>query len=112
MKKVCVCGSFKFYKEMLDLEDKLRKEGIECFGPRKEKSILKCFDKIDKADIVYVVDSNGYVGNSVSADMGYAYAKNKPIYASNPIDDLALMDLINGVLSPKELIELLRKGEK
>lgn len=109
MKIVCICGSFKFYKEMLDLEDKLKKEGIECFGPRKKKSILKCFDKIDRADIVYVVDPKGYVGNSVSADMGYAYAKNKQIYASNPIDDLALMDLINGVLSSEELIELIRK---
>ena len=94
---------------MLNLEDKLRKEGIDCFAPGKERSILKCFDKIDKADIVYVVDPNGYVGNSVSVDMGYAYAKNKPIYASNPTDDSVLMDLINRVLPPKELIGLLRK---
>lgn len=109
MKTVCICGSFKFHEEMLDLEDKLRKENIRCFGARKERSILKCFDKIEKADVVYVVDPTGYVGNSVSADMGYAHAKNKPIYASDPIDDVALLDLVNRVLSPKELIEFLRK---
>jgi hypothetical protein len=109
MKSVCIIGSFKFLKEMLDFEDRLRKENIKCFGPRKEQSILSCFDKLDKADVVYVVDPNGYVGNSVSADMGYAYAKNKLIYASDPITDLPLMDLISGVLSLEELIELLRK---
>jgi hypothetical protein len=109
MKSVCIIGSFRFLKEMLDFQDRLRKENIECFGPRKERSILNCFDKIDKADVVYVVDPNGYVGNSVSADMGYAYAKNKSIYASDPINDLPLMDLVSGVLSIEELIELLRK---
>lgn len=109
MKSVCIIGSFRFLKEMLDFEERLRKENIKCFGPRKEHSILRCFDKIDKADVVYVVDPNGYVGNSLSADMGYAYAKNKATYASNPIKDLPLMDLISGVLSVEELIGLLRK---
>jgi hypothetical protein len=70
---------------------------------------LRCFDKIDEADVVYVVCPNGYVGNSVSVDMGYAYAKNKLIYASNPISDSPLMDLVSGVFSSGELIELLRK---
>jgi hypothetical protein len=70
---------------------------------------LRCFDKIDKADVVYVVNPNGYVGNSVSADMGYAYAKNKPIYSSNPLSDLPLTDLTMGVLSPEELVKLLKK---
>jgi hypothetical protein len=109
MKSVCIVGSFKFLKEMLDIEDMLKKENIEYFGPKKESSILRCFDKIDEANVVYVVCPSGYVGNSVSADMGYAYAKNKLIYASNPLSDLPLMDLISGVLSPRELIELLKK---
>jgi len=109
MKSVCIIGSFKFLREMLDLEDKLKEKRVRCFGPRKEPSILRCFDKIDKADVVYVVNPNGYVGNSVSADMGYAYAKNKPIYASNPLSDPPLTDLTRGVLSSEELVKLLKK---
>jgi len=113
MKRVYVCGSFRFYREMLDLEEKLRIENIDCLGPKNQEGqgILECFSRIDGADIVYIVNPEGYVGRSVSADMGYAYAKKKPIYASHPIKDVVLMDLIKRILSPEELIKLLRDSE-
>lgn len=65
--------------------------------------------KIDDADVVYVVDPEGYVGKSVSVDIGYAYAKNKSIYVMYPVDDPPVMDLINGVLPPKALIDFLKE---
>ena len=113
MKKVCICGSFRFYREMLDLEEKLRAENVNCLGPKNQEGqgILGCFDRIDEADIVYIVNPEGYIGRSVSADMGYAYAKKKPIYALHPINDSALMDLIKGILSSEELIRLSRDDE-
>jgi hypothetical protein len=70
--------------------------------------ILGCLEKVDDADIVYVVNPQGCVGKSVSVDLGYAYAKNKSIYVMNRVDDPPIMNLINGVLSPKALIELLK----
>jgi len=36
--------------------------------------------KINDADVVYIVNPEGYVGKSVPVDIGYAYAKNKSIY--------------------------------
>lgn len=92
------------------LERKLRKEGVEVLVSKKidGRGIIGCLDKIDKADIVYVVDPNGYVGKSVSADIGYAYARNKPIYVMTQIDDPPVMNLARGVLSFQKLLTLLK----
>ena len=110
MKKLYVCGSFKFKTEMEVLERKLKEENIE-FQMSKEMGsggILGCLKKIDDADIVYVVDPQGYVGKSVSVDIGYAYAKNKSIYVMHSVDDPPIMKLVNDVLSPKALIGFLK----
>lgn len=82
MKKLYVCGSFKFVQEMEGLERKLKAENIQ-FQVSKEmdsRGILGCLKKIDDADVVYIVNPEGYIGKSVSVDIGYAYAKNKSIY--------------------------------
>ncbi len=70
--------------------------------------ILGCLRKIDDSDVVYIVNPDGYVGKSVSVDIGYAYAKSKRIYAMCPIDDQPVANLIDGVMAPDELIDLLR----
>jgi nucleoside 2-deoxyribosyltransferase len=112
MKKLYVCGSFKFMREMEGLERKLKEENIQ-FQMSKEldsRGILGCLKKVGDADIVYVVNPQGYIGKSVSVDIGYAYAKNKPIYVMHPVDDPPIMNLINAVLSPKALIDFLKEG--
>jgi hypothetical protein len=70
----------------------------------------RALEKVDDADIVYVVNPQGYVGKSVSVDLGYAHAKNRSIYVMNRVDDPPIMNLTNGVLSPKALIELLKES--
>ena len=109
MKRLYVCGSFKFLDEIEELECKLKEKNIECETSNKVNScgILGCLKKVDDADIVYVVNPHGYVGKSVSFDLGYAYAKNKSIFVMNPVDDPPIMNLTKGVLSPKALIDLL-----
>ena len=110
MKKLYVCGSFRVVREMEELEGRLREGNIE-YQMSKEmnsRGILGCLRKIDDADVVYVVDPEGYIGKSVSVDIGYAYAKNKSIYVMHPVDDPPVMDLINGILSPKALIDFLK----
>ena len=110
MKLLYVCGSFKFIRKMNELEGKLREENIEFRMSEKMSSrgILGCLEKIDEADAVYVVNPDGYVGRSVCIDIGYAYAKGKPIYCMYPIGDPPIMSMVKGVLSDEELINFLK----
>jgi len=112
MKRLYVCGSFRFIREMEKLERKLKEENIE-YQMSKEmdhREILGCLKKIDDADVVYIVNPEGYIGKSVAVDIGYAYAKNKPMYVMHPVDDPPVMDLIDNVLSPEALIGFLKEG--
>jgi hypothetical protein len=95
---------------MEDLERKLEKENIQFQMSKKidSRGILGCLKKIDDADIVYVVNPQGYIGKSVSVDIGYAYAKNKSIYIMHPVEDPPIMDLIDDILSPEALVDFLR----
>jgi nucleoside 2-deoxyribosyltransferase len=110
-KKLYVCGSFKFLREIEELERKLQRESIEHAISKREDSrgIQGCLEKINRADVVYVVNPGGYVGRSVSVDIGYAYARGKPVYAMHAIDDPPVMNILSGVLSQKELVELLKE---
>lgn len=113
MKRVYVCGSFKFLSLIEELEEILRKENID-FAVSKSldvRGILGCLEKIDQAGAVYVVNPGGYVGKSVSVDIGYAYAKSKPVYVMHPIDDPSVMNLVNSVLSFKELVNALKHSD-
>lgn len=97
-------------RKMNELERKLKKENIEFMMLKKKSSrgITGCLEKIDEADIVYVVNPDGYVGRSVCIDIGYAHAKGKPICCMHSIDDPPVMDLVNEVLSFEELIDFLK----
>ena len=113
MRKLCVCGSFRFTRQMGELAARLEEIGVEYQMSRKidSRGILGCLEKIDEADVVYVVDPEGYVGKSVCVDIGYAYARNKPIFVMHLVNDPSLMDLIRGVLSFEELISFLKRGD-
>lgn len=111
MMRVYVCGSFRFIDRIEELEGLLRAENAE-FSVSKTldaRGILGCLEKIDKAEVVYVINPDGYVGKSVSVDIGYAYARNKAIYAMHPMSDPPIMDLTNGVLSFEEFVDFLRR---
>jgi nucleoside 2-deoxyribosyltransferase len=112
MKKLYVCGSFRFTHDMDALERELKEERIQFQISKKTDSrgIQACLKKIDDADVVYVVNPRGYIGKSVSVDIGYAYAKNKAIYVMHGVDDPPVMNLISGVLSPKALIDFLNES--
>jgi nucleoside 2-deoxyribosyltransferase len=114
MRRLYVCGSFKFMHQMEELEGELKKENIEyqMSKERDKRGILGCLAKIDEADVVYVVNPRGYIGRSVCVDIGYAYARNKPIYAMHSVDDPPVMKLMQGVLSFEELIDFLKHGER
>jgi hypothetical protein len=112
MKRLYLCGSFRFAREMEELERGLKEENIEYQISKKmdSRGILGCLKKINDADVIYVVNPEGYVGKSVSVDIGYAYAKNKSIYVMHRVDDPPVMELMNGVLSLEALIDFLKEG--
>ena len=112
MKKLYVCGSFRFTREMEELEHELKGENVQFQISKKRDSrgILGCLKKINDADVVYVVNPQGYIGKSVSVDIGYAFAKNKSIYVMHAVDDPPIMGLISDVLSPKALIDFLKES--
>jgi hypothetical protein len=111
--RLYVCGSFRFTHEIDELEARLKEENIEyCISKKMNtRGILGCLEKIDEADVVYVVNPEGYVGKSVCVDIGYTYARDKPIYVMHSIDDPPVMNMIRNVLSFEELIKLLKRSD-
>jgi hypothetical protein len=110
LKKLYLCGSFRFQREMEHIAHKLGEKNIAYQMPdsKDNRGILGCLRKIDDSDVVYIVNPGGYVGKSVSVDIGYAYAKNKRVYAMCPIVDPPVANLIDGVMTPDTLVDLFR----
>lgn len=94
MKIITVCGSLRFYKEMMDITEKMELEGncmlVPIYNPSKsskddfteEEALM--LDKMHKeriklADAILVVNVDGYIGNSTSKEIEFAKALNKEI---------------------------------
>lgn len=56
----------------------------------KKRLAIEHYDAIDSADVVYFITPQGYMGTSCKIELGYAIAKNKPIYFSEPTKDIGL----------------------
>jgi len=86
---------------MLSAARELEAAGIECLTPTPvsdpREGVLGCFDRIDRADLVLLIDPGGYVGRSVAADLGYAFARGTPILAIETPEDPALAVLVAGI---------------
>jgi nucleoside 2-deoxyribosyltransferase len=120
MKSVCICGSFRFYEEMVQLRNTLQARGVRCEwplpGPRRDPHamtadeardvITRHLERMDRAECIFVFNKDGYLGNSVVREIGYAYAQRKPVYALAPIHDQFLMSLVSAVVSIEELLQL------
>jgi nucleoside 2-deoxyribosyltransferase len=119
MKSVCICGSFRFYDEMVALRNALQAQGIPCEwpmpGPRRapqamapaeaKEAILQHLQRMERADLIFIFNKGGYAGNSVMMEIGYAYAQRKPIYVCAPIHDPFLRPLVNAIVSLEELLQ-------
>lgn len=92
MKTYTICGSMRFEREMqkivLELETKHRLNILQCiYNPdnitlsAEEISVLTDahYRKIDISDGIYVVDIEGYIGQSVKKEIAYAQKHNKGI---------------------------------
>lgn len=56
----------------------------------KKRFAVEHYAAIDESDMVYLMLPGGVMGTSLKLELGYAYAKDKPIYFSEPTHDLAL----------------------
>ena len=91
-KIVTICGSAKFWDKIQEISEKLELEQecvvigmtphvMERDFTTEEKGLLGELHKrkIDLSDAVYVVNVNGYIGESVSEEIAYARKKGKEI---------------------------------
>lgn len=92
MKKIVICASASFEIEIIDLKDKLKKDGFEVIKyPTKikgnlskgyEKEFSLHYDAITRTDILLVLNLDkkgvpGYIGSGVFAEMAFAIGLNK-----------------------------------
>ena len=97
MKVVTLCGSMRFQNEMMEIAEKLAREGEcvltpvymvtkDCEISEEEVKRLKLeqFKRIELADEVFVVNVDGYVGESTMAEIEYAERSRKRVRFSQP----------------------------
>ena len=126
IKVITICGSMRYSKEMMKIAEELElKDGyavIQCVynvdGQKYEGIDASILDKIhrkkiDISDAIYVVNIDGYIGNSTRNEI--EYAKNngiKELYddiaIDNPSINLFLKHVFKEVLRTDEYV-LVRK---
>lgn len=94
MKIITVCGSLKFFKEMMQISEMVELQGNCVLAPIynltrldkdsfKEEEILMLGkmhkEKIKLSDAILVVNVDGYIGNSTKNEIEYAKSLNKEI---------------------------------
>ena len=90
---ITLCGSIKFKDEFIKVQEKLTLDGNVVFTPNFFTSIKKeqidektkqMLDemhkqKIDMSDEIYVINFEGYIGESTKSEIEYAKTKGKKI---------------------------------
>ncbi len=92
IKVITICGSMRYSKEMMKIAEELElKEGyavIQCVynvdGQRYEGIDASILDKIhrkkiDISDAIYVVNIDGYIGDSTKNEIEYAKNNGKEV---------------------------------
>ena len=116
MKKIAICGSMFFHKEMTELKSSLEAIGYSVFAPRsfeemgiidydkytqEEGKALKVkydlirdyYSKIVESEAVLIANYEkrgvaGYIGGNTLLEIGFAYVNNKDIFMVNSAPDL------------------------
>lgn len=89
MKVITLCGSIRFRNEFEEWNERLTLEGnvvisVEGFNTNltdEQKTLLELIHrrKIDLADEIFVIDVDGYIGESTSKEIEYALQKGKSV---------------------------------
>ena len=128
MKSVVICGSRRFKNEVREFAQKLKEMGVVVHQPHHrsgqedwtsfsedyQKFIAlglthDHFYKIQMADVVFIFNKDGYVGNSTTMETSYAAALGKPIYALAQDQELSRHVLFREIIkTPEELATKLK----
>ncbi|KKR07371.1 MAG: MazG nucleotide pyrophosphohydrolase [Candidatus Peregrinibacteria bacterium GW2011_GWC2_39_14] len=68
----------------------------------------KVLEKMHNTDFVYIVNPDGYIGQSTSFEIGYCHGKNLKIFAMEDSSELCSR-YIHAVLKPNEIIKKLKE---
>lgn len=94
MKIITVCGSLKYYKEMIEIAEKLEFYGncilVPIYNPNKpskdyfSKEEALMLDKMHKeriklSDAILVVNIDNYIGESTKREIDFAKSLNKEV---------------------------------
>ncbi len=127
--KIVICGSRRFHEKISALGERLRSEGHIVFCPILNRNDdinnlsddLKRyaftglthhhFDYIRKADVCFIYNEQGYLGNSGTLELGFAIACGLPIYALNKDkDELCREVLFDFIVNDvDEFVEIMNK---
>lgn len=93
-KVITLCGSTRFKEEFMEVQKKLTLEGnivisVGLFGHSGDSEVWaegtkEMLDdmhkrKIDMADEIFVINVNGYIGESTKSEIEYAIKTNKKV---------------------------------
>ncbi|MDR2934156.1 MAG: DUF4406 domain-containing protein [Rickettsiales bacterium] len=92
MKVITICGSIKFYDIIVKEHRRLAFDGYCVFGltpPSSDGTIetseqiellsIEHYKKIDLSDAIFVVNKDGYIGDSTKKEIEYAKKQGKEI---------------------------------
>ena len=92
MKKITLCGSLRFQKEMMEIAQKMALEGnciltptyqvlekVEITEDQLNKLKEAHFKRIELSDAIFVVNVNNYIGDSTKLEIDYAQKMGKEI---------------------------------
>lgn len=120
MKSIVICSSNKFAKECMLFAKKLRALGVVVYEPHfysyhhgaldevnpVQRRFLAMglthdhFYKIRKADAVLIFNKGGYIGTSVTLELGYAVALGKSIYAISDKESEVCREILFDAYTP------------
>jgi len=126
IKTVTIFGSFrKHYKKIIEIIDTFEANGITVLSPKKSEIInpdsefvvfksdvtndpLELenihLNTIEKADIIYVCDVDGYIGFSTAFEIGYALRMGHTIYFLEEPKEIILSEIANEHFYSKKII--------
>lgn len=117
--KICISGSQKFAKDILEAKDKLSAMGFECLLPviglkpedltpeKVSQLVFNHFEKIKESDIVLVVNPGGYFGNSVKTEIGFAKGAGKKVVFLESTGQPELDCLADRIIPISELAKII-----
>ena len=121
MKKICISASLKFKDLIRETIQRFDDIGIKAMFPNLDsglnkdeltqeimgKLITEHFQAIDESEALYVLNPGGYIGTLVTAEIGYALGKGKPVCFSEGTNSIDLDFLSQDVISIDEIEKFL-----